>query len=228
MKPIWATVATPDYFKHVRRLLRSILHHNRDFSDIFTIITPETVEEGLREQMKTIYSNVVFRQIDFGMYREHGKTNPRFWSFSAFRIDAEKVIFIDSDMICNGSVEEIRQAHHSLAMVKERRRPDTFNAGLILIGKEHLGNDTWRELVSSDYSHVNRYGTDQKTYNEHFRGKITELPWEWNKLVTELDADRHRGATFIHYVHKPDNPKTVEWYKNNEDIWQLWSIYDDH
>lgn len=228
-KIIFATVCNLLYLRYGYRLLKSILANNPEFDNDFYFICDKPFSFGIQNGLRSVYPQVKFKYVETDFYDSCDKTDPRYYSFSAFNISADRVIFLDADMLCIGNIDALRNGSFSesgISMVRERDAEDTFNAGLIVIPSAMLGCDVFNALVESDYSKAIRYGTDQKVYNEHFHGNINELPSEWNVLVTEYDSFAEKEKIkFIHYCHKPDNPETFDFYSARRDLIDVWNKY---
>jgi lipopolysaccharide biosynthesis glycosyltransferase len=201
MKVAIATVTTNNYVIHVKKLLKSIIKENPWFDLEFYIFINMSVSKEDIEEIESIYNKVIIRVIDANKYAIHEKNSPKFYSIESFNIDADKVIFLDSDLICCRDIKPLIEHECLLGMCRELRRP-TFNAGLIMIGKELLEDDTYYKLLSTNYNDVKMYGVDQKLYNLYFQDRIESLPREYNTLVTEVDSTKRHF--FLHYIHKPN------------------------
>jgi lipopolysaccharide biosynthesis glycosyltransferase len=202
-------------------MLTSLVDRNPGLDFLLHLITDD---KNLVHKANKIYNNIVFHPVDVNKYIAYNKPNARFWSMEAFNIDADKVIFLDSDMVCMQNIAPIINHECKFGMVREQRRP-SYNAGLMVIGKQYLSNGTYECLLSKDYSDVEMYGNDQKSYNLFFAGAIEELPVKYNTLVTEYDA-RERPI-FLHYIHKPYHPVGRQFYENKPGLVQIWEGVKD-
>lgn len=230
MKTVFCTVCNLLYLRYGYRLLKSILENNPLFDSDFYFICDEPFSPGIQNGLKSVYSKVKFRYVEKDFYSAHGKTNPRFYSFCSFNINADRVVFLDADMLCVGNIKQLTLQNfcgeNFLYMVREKRMQTSFNAGLIVIPKMFLNSEIFNALVETDYSNVERYGTDQKSYNEFFANRICDLPARWNVLVTEIDRDEEiTDLKFLHFCHKPDNPETHEFYKTRRELVNIWNHY---
>lgn len=73
----------------------------------------------------------------------------------------------------------------------------------MIVDRIFLNNKTYYELLYSDFSNRNTYGTDQKLYNCYFENKIETIPHKFNVLVTEMNEINNDDIVFLHYIHKP-------------------------
>lgn len=214
---IFATVLSDNYLPLFKALLNSLLTHNSKFNYEYKIICDDTLNIYNRKLLKNLYKNISFIEIDYSKYKN--KQNIRFKSIEAFNIKADKVIFLDADMLCRGDISFLRNLNTNIAMVRETHRA-CWNAGLIVIGKKYLNNETYLKLLNHDIAHIEGYGTDQKIYNDFFNDIFT-LPKEWNTFIT--DRLKVKNPIFLHYIYKPHIPIGMKRI-TKEDI-NLWRKY---
>ena len=75
--------------------------------------------------------------------------------------EADKIIFLDADLLCLGDISYLLNCDIDIGMAKEINRP-CYNAGVIVIGKKYLNKETYNNLLNYDISSISGYGTDQK------------------------------------------------------------------
>ena len=212
----FATVCTINYKIHLIKLIKSILKHNKGFDQDFIVFTDNlTLEDKI--ELKEIYDKFDFYEIDVELYHKYGKNNKKFYSFESFNLNDNKVIFMDTDLLCMGNIDELLDINCDIGMVKENRRPNTYNGGFIIIGEKYLNKETYLKLLKIDYSNVNKFGKDQKSYNLFF-DNITRLPNRYNVLISE--AEFCKNPIFYHYIYKPNLAKGKPHVR--PDLQKLW------
>jgi lipopolysaccharide biosynthesis glycosyltransferase len=219
---IFCSVATNNYVIHLKKLLKSILAHNKTFNYEFTVFHLNLSEEN-KKDIKKIYP-VHFHEIDYDLYNQHEKQHPKYYSFEAFDICSDKVVFLDADLICMRSLEPVIKYKTDLGMVREQRRP-CFNAGMMIIGEKYLSSKTYIELLKSDHRYLEVFGVDQKTYNCYFQNKIEAIHQDFNMLVTEMPQDYN--PIFLHFIHKPNLEKGLKFFEaeGRHKLVDLWNEY---
>jgi hypothetical protein len=191
------TACTDNYLPLYKTFVTGLIK-NSGYTAPIIVIASELLNLISRDQMVEWYPNTMFHNIDEFQYFNNNKDNARYYSIEAFNIKADKVIFMDVDILNIGDINPLFEIECDIGMCRELRRP-CFNAGLIIIGKKYLNEKTYNELMFADYTKAEGYGTDQKIYNNYFEN-ITEIDQKYNTLVTET------GKTEIinlHYIHKP-------------------------
>ena len=206
-----ATALSSNYYPYFEHFFKSILAHNPDFDKDHVIFYTSKNTEWLTlkqehiDKLKELYKHFVFHEIDFNLYAKYGKAHPIYYSIECFNLDYDRVIYCDSDFICVQPLDELWEysvAIEGIGMMKEKRRP-SFNAGLIIIGKEYMNRKTYLDLVQCNYDHIKVFGHDQKIYNIYFEGKIADIHQKFNTLVSEINFIPKEEILLYHYIYKP-------------------------
>lgn len=138
------------------------------------------------------------------VYAENGKDDPRYYKLEAHRIDDDRVLVLDTDLIFTGPVNELladRGNDFIIAAARERRR-DVFNSGMVIINREverQVHGDVYGQLLR--HPHDGGFGNDQNILNSFFFGRFTEIDGKFNRLVTELEDEEE--VVGIHLCLKP-------------------------
>ncbi len=177
------TVTDSNYLKGTEVLLYSFIKNNPWFKGDLVVIESDLTdseEASLRKFPNLKFldpSDALLRQIEIlSNYWEVAKENPKqFFSIEAFRLtEYEKLLFLDSDMLCIGSVQElflnespapVQAALDSLAHKEELRSQldflpcpvdkkeegmiyyKSFNSGCLLLNFENLSEACYLDLV---------------------------------------------------------------------------------
>jgi len=225
----FSTVCSSGYVDFFSNFLKSILKHNPEFSYDFYVFCDGRLEPDERTKLKSIYSGLIFKDVDNLLYEQHYKCSLKFYSFESFTLsDYDKVIYVDCDFICMQSIDELIETANGvedIGMVIERRRGDClpFNGGLIIIDKKYLNEGTRFELLNSDYNTLHGHLQDQKTYNYFFKDKIRPLHIKFNTLISEVDFVKRDEIVLLHYIFKPN----TEAGRSRTADWQL-EAYDEY
>jgi lipopolysaccharide biosynthesis glycosyltransferase len=215
---------TDGYYTLFKACLRSILDRNKNFSIDILVFTDETLQDHYRSELLNIYSNIKFINIDVRLYAKHGKSNPKYYSIECFNVKYDKVIYTGVDVICLNPIDPIFKVRTSLGMPKEKKRPDMFSNGVMIIGKKWINDETYMALLRADYSNVNMFGTDMKLYNCFFKNKIKEVDYRFDVVNTEFGYAKLTDIIFLHYIYKPT--KASERLRLDKKILNIWEKYN--
>lgn len=226
-KIAFACTLSDNYIPLFKNLINSILRNNPGFDLDYFVFCDNRLSEYNRALLKCIYDRLIFRNIDSDLYFQYNKGNIKYFSIECFALNGyDRVIFQGADMLCIGNINPILEFECDIGMNKERRRPGSFNNGNMIVSSKYINHETYVGLLDADYSAVAQYGTDQKLYNQYFRGLITETPLEFNTLVTEVGYTSIDKVIFLHYIHKPTHKKGREFYQGgNRYLMDIWHEY---
>lgn len=229
MKVALACTCSTGYVFFLKVLLKSILvnnpgkdypffvfHHMIGLIDGIHALHPDD-----KKELEAIYPDIVFVSIDPDFYAENNK-GIKYYSLEAFGLEGfDRVIYFGADMINLKPLDEMIDFPGDLCLTREKRRPDTFNNGGMIIDKKYLSHDLKNELIAYQQSWSQAYGTDQALINQFFNGKITEAPQRFNTLVTEADLLPIETVVNLHYIIKPTTHDFLRrCHVRYLDIWQ--------
>jgi lipopolysaccharide biosynthesis glycosyltransferase len=219
---IFATVCSDNYVLLLTKLIKSILHHNENFNYEFYVFHDYTLTDDAKIELIKHYNNFVFKKIDEEEYKKYRKFTRKFYSIESFNIDTDKVIFLDADMICLKNLDELINIDCDFGAVIENRRKCDFNAGMMVIGKKYLNNKTYIDLLTVDHENINRFGNDQKIFNNYFNNeKLTKLNNKFNVLASEVDFVNYNDIVFLHYIYKPNLENGIKQLR--PELLKLWN-----
>jgi len=228
-----ATVCTPNFIKGTQALFYSFLKHHPTL-DIDLVVICDKGFTPFRKTLKRL--DIRFHQVSDELTEAihhfekesntQGKhTSARFYSLELFRIgDYQKVLFMDSDMICQKGFPELfdrtgnfyaapdRVFYNGLVRNSETYKiisphsgnqqkviSPTFNTGFMLIGRSYLNYPTYQKLVHSLYDYEWRKMmpglNDQIIINQYFKGQIETLPVHYNYLLKIQDTILRKEGT---------------------------------
>jgi lipopolysaccharide biosynthesis glycosyltransferase len=220
------TLTDEEYFAGTMVLVSSFLRHNPWFRGDIIV-----QHDGLRAETKRRlerYPRVTFRTVSpelkarvdelCAVVPRAARKRRFFHKLDAFSLPGyDKVLTLDSDMVCAGSVADLfamegalvccpDQAYftgrsrdaRSYAPVPrvEHEQPSTiaitFNTGMMLLSPRDLGTsafaDVLSELSPETMSTVTTGHADSVVLNRHFRGRWTPAPARYNYLISPASA----------------------------------------
>jgi lipopolysaccharide biosynthesis glycosyltransferase len=224
-------------------MITSLLINNRDENIVFHIFVNSIHEvdvdrlKTLVEEYKTTINlyhidKTVFDQLRTTWRCSHAIYN-RFLLCSTLHGVADRVLYLDADMICTGKIRELMDTElgdYIAAVVQEAetvfirkqieklklRHGKYFNAGVICIDinkwNEHDVSNTAMQLLIENYERFNLL--DQDALNVILDGKVKFISAKWDfmcnleKNIKEIPAD----TILIHYTSR-------------EKPWHSWCIH---
>jgi lipopolysaccharide biosynthesis glycosyltransferase len=198
------TVLSDDFIPGFAVLVHSFKTNHPGFAPPFVIVHNDklaTLSAVSRELVKRLYPNVRFIEADDSSYETvwsnrdgQLKTPERlksaFFILEAFNLtEFDRVVTLDSDMICLGDLTPLFEQHAPLSATfgtnyKTGLALDYFNTGVLVIGKQLLTGETYRALlnhrISKDYD-VRKGKADQAILNDYFpSGSVSRLDEKLN------------------------------------------------
>lgn len=222
-----ATLAVPrkesdlGYFELMKTCLKSILKHNPGFGLTFFIFHDKTVTKEMRKELDGIYWNIEFVEVNVEKYHKNKKFKCTFYSIESFYPRGyDRIIFIGADCLCMNSIEPMLKVNVPIGMPREKRRPEIFSNGIMIIGKENITKNRYNDLLETNYDHIKHFGTDMKLYNLFFKGQITEVEYRFDVVDTECpEFIDLQDVIFLHFINKPKSPQLRPFYQ------ALWDKY---
>lgn len=230
------TTITNDYIPALLVLINSIY---KNTTKTFDFVVFE--EEPITEKNKSLFAK--FKNIFFKPYNESAMPKSkhdgrRSWKinpnnrFSIFKLSQyEKIIFLDSDMLCLSNIDDLLDLNVSFGAVyhpypdglqstnlteysdlyKNFNFKNSFNAGLMIIGKKYLNNETIENLLN--ISKQSEWLGNQGPLNVYFNDKVTILPDNFFLSTPLLKTKKLENIKFLHFGgdKKP-------WFSNNMNI----------
>jgi lipopolysaccharide biosynthesis glycosyltransferase len=223
-----ATVTTDSFVVGTLVTIYSFLKYNSWFDGNIVIIYNELSEQS-REYLKLVYDKIKFFSVGDEMlekvkgitkvFPEFSPKQARFYSLETFRLrDYEKVLFLDSDLLFRGSIEDLFETEHNFVACgdgafynKSGRRwgkgleeiiageeievlYNTFNSGFFLVDKTLLNDENYAGLLnlvdSRIYKTPNMKLADQVVLNIYFSGQQQLVSGVYNYLLA------HRAPLF--------------------------------
>lgn len=241
MKIAFTTVLDDKYLAGFLLTLNSILENSPKFNYDIIILEWGDLSDESKNIIKKLYKNVIFKMVDVDLYKNHKYDETfRKWTYNCnYRFDIftfteyDKIIFFDSDMIFEVDMEELLSYNVDFGASGKReigRIPQIgdrkgFDAGVMIIGKKYLNQETRNELIkiansAAPYDNevkTNKWVSDEPILNTYFLDKITWLPEKFNFLILEVTDIKIKTPNNHHFVghNKPWYGDTInEQYDN--------------
>ena len=236
-----ATVADDAFTEYVLVLLHSIREHNPWFARLPVRVfwSPQLAPLSPRnqERIRQTHPGTTFVSIDGARYeRYRPQTPPRLMAalltLEAFGIrDADRVVFLDADMVCLGDLTDLFTLDVDLAAcptgsnraAKEARagtvcRRIRINTGVLVIGRRYLNEATQRRLAR----HPSGQFADQDVLNGFLRRRpVYCLDHRFNYHAEFFWRGDEPDVRLLHYagtkpLDAPDLPRMRPWFVARE------------
>ncbi len=230
-----ATVTSDRFLPGAIVLLHSFLAHHPGWGGDLVVVHDDGLTEAGRATLAAAFDGVrvvevsatLTARLDRLMAARPGLADrrARFLSLEVFRLDYDRVLFADSDVLVRAPLADLFERDEPLLAAGDRpyyegggrdRRtferlppevmtPDalrsSFNAGLLRIAPAALPSDTYDALLArldpAGWGAVTAGQTDQRVLNLHFEGRVTFLPPADNYLLAHRRVILDRtGASF--------------------------------
>jgi lipopolysaccharide biosynthesis glycosyltransferase len=243
---IFVTLMDDNFFEGFKGFFRSLKETNPNF-DYTCIILDNGLSESIKEKMKGIYSNLLFKTFEKDVYSfPIESTESRllstyykleFFNPSLYSSSIERSIFVDMDILVRGSLDEL--VHYPLqdkilgACRQFNLRKDGFiddiNSGVMVLDVKQLSYSLYETLVS--YCSKGFYLPDQEIINSYFLKEnkyLTYLPKKFNVEKRMFHSKNFKevfdNSILLHYVGiKPwqEESKNDLEYKEVYDLWPV-------
>ena len=238
---IVATVADDAFTEYLLVLLHSIREHNTWFARfplrVFCSRQIAPLSPQNQERIRGVHPGTTFVSVDGDRYERYRAQTPpglmpALLTLEAFTIrDADRVVFLDADMVCLGDLTELFTLAVDLAAcpagsnrAAKEARAGTFgwragiNTGVLVIGKRYLNARTVRRLAQyssgqfADQDVINRFLRRRAVYClDHRFNYHAEFFWRGDETDVRL----------LHYagtkpLDAPELPRMRPWFAARE------------
>lgn len=240
----FATLVTEDHVPGALALGQSLFENSGYSNDIqYHILTPEGISPAAREKLFNLPFSVECYDeswnVDYACPNEYVPrekyTNQ--YKFNVFRLPADKVTYLDADILCVGDVTAIDDMRElSVVMNLGKNGYSAFNERVIFNSGMFVcepSSETFQELqeFGREWDRPIERG-DQPIMNEFYLrlypDRVNYLSPGWNviqpwrfKSRRLWNAARREGMKFLHYTHA--KPWRSYWPTSKEDLYFLWS-----
>ena len=234
MRKTIVLVADNAYLIPLETTIKSVLYHNKDVD--FYILNNDIAPEWFKllgKKMEVVNSTIKNIYIDKEIFEGY-KTGPHINYATYFRffapevVDADRILYIDSDLIVIGDLSplfEIDFQGYSIGAVDDyyayEGRTSGFNAGVLLMNvakwKEYSIVNNLLELAAEKHSIVHL--ADQSILNIYFENNWLELDKTYNYMV---------GVDISNLIQKyerlEDSLPVVVHFASHDKPWNTYSI----
>jgi lipopolysaccharide biosynthesis glycosyltransferase len=220
MKIALTTTLDDSYIVGFLITFSSILNSNPNFDYDLIILEWGKISNTNKEIIKKLYNKIIFKPVDVDLYKNHKFDDVfRKWSyncnyrFDIFTLDYDKVLYFDCDFIFEIPIHEMLKKDIDFGACQmpnytnydQVEGSKIFNAGLMIVGKKYLNNETREELIkianTKPTMHQNWTG-NQPILNKYFLDKITWLPITYNTLSEDITIKTFSEKRNYHFIGK--------------------------
>lgn len=233
MKPAFVTTLDDSYFEGFLYTFASILKNTPNFNHDLVILEWGMLSLANKNIIKKLYSNVHFKKVNIELYKNHKFSKKhRIWNyncnyrFDIFTLNYDFVVYFDCDMLFELPATELLMYDVDFGacqMPKYKKYEQVagskvFNAGLMLIGKKYLNENTKRELIqiaNERPSKRTNWTGNQPILNKYFLNKTVWLPNKYNLISEDISIKSFTEKQNYHFVGnaKPWNPDPSKRYE---------------
>ena len=239
----FATLLTEDHVPGALALGQSLSENSGFGTDIhFHVLIPEGLSAESRSKISNLPVTVTFYDEDWNIeYKcsndlipDHKRINQ--YKFNTFRLPVDKVTFLDSDMLCLGNVEPVRDmSEFSVVMGLGKNGYSTinnrpkFNSGMFICEPSRerfeelqaFGANWDKQISRGDQPIMNEF------YLEHYPERVNYLSPSWNVIQPWRFKSRRfwksaceDGIKFLHYTHV--KPWENYWPQKKDELYYIW------
>lgn len=242
MKRCLCTLLDDNFVIGLEVFWKSFIHHNKWFNDDFVILDCGLSEES-KEKISSIYDNVIFEEIKrdnyerINMSKTHDKLKNTYYTFEVFRLDYDRVVFLDMDILVLQDLSELFEYEGAIAGCKayaagKDRLSMGINTGVFVINKGMIPRLTYLDII--EFSKDGFSMPDQHAINRFFGQQIGYFNKKYNVEKRMLHSKKYKRFTkpvniaCLHFVaYKPWQDKTgapnrERRYEVFEKLWREW------
>lgn len=210
---MFVTTCDRNYLIGFEVMLKSLVDTNPRVAEKnieFRVVSNDLSEEDMTVA-RAIHRNVVLQRYDESRYASipKGDGERRFGDYSkfeAFRMPAERVVFLDCDTLVTGNIDLLMDSDAGLAAARDLYI-DQYNTGVMSIGGDVLSEKTFSDLVHLASIFGRTEHLDQDIINKYLYDEIKEIPLSYNFLKTYHKAvfrnsDLAKHVRVLHYIAK--------------------------
>lgn len=260
------TITDNNFIIGAMTMIYSFLKNNKWFDGDIIIFYSDTIcplsyfnRNKIEKQF--INQQIKFQKIDESKYQsimnfKLVRTSPSIFTFEAFELDYDRVVFLDADMVIIQNVNHLFDITYELGVTvddwkKYQKNPtlskihhkkngyEEFNGGLFSIGRKLLNRGTRDKLIEHAKTQKSWKLWDQSILNSYFHKNLDQIYYfssNFNSLKRCFDNSKFKcyknsNPYIIHYVgKKPWDPDSKEHYMgklfNYSQINDVWKKYN--
>lgn len=182
------------------------------------------LSEANRSKVKRLFPNAEFKDMGLVERKTNGIIpNPHYWQIESFNLsEYDKLVYIDSDMLCLGDMTELLALNHDMGVWGNDGYD--YNYGVFTVGKKFLNKETYEDILKLDPKEQNHHGC-QDMLIDYFKDHMTTLPKRFNYMNTWLTMNSMPDdIVLLHYIYKPDTQFGRERLPHH--VVKLWEEYE--
>ncbi len=215
-----------NYLDKIETTLKSIFRHNQHVEVyILNSDIPHEWFININQYVNQFGSKIIDEKIDPNFFADiqTGSDQIKRISFGRFLIpnfiSADKVLYLDSDLIVTDNLQSIFQIDFDdkmLFAVRDYQNPNQFNSGVMLIN-----NRRWREERISpkliEFGKQHALDNEQTVINEVFKDRIGELNLSYNyQIGLEKNAYWNNQQTVFDNFNRVPIPRIIHYSSNDK------------
>ena len=242
-KILWCTVCNDNYITGLCVLLYSIKKHNPTFNYPFKVYYNDDISEENQVKVRGYYPQIIFE--NSSIFKNNAKWYNCLLPFKEHEYD--KVICIDSDILCLGDVSELNEIDYgNFAACQDANLKFLFqthlnirhffdiNSGIFIIPKKMLSSPSvFQDLVNLVDKYPNEKLGDQDILNRYLKFSPTiRLPGKYNVKKNVYYNQKYNVTDDVRFLHfcGTDKPfltreRTYIKTKNNIYLDHIYELY---
>lgn len=210
---MFATTCDRNYLIGFEVMLKSLVDTNPRVAEEnieFRVVSNDLSEEDMAVA-RAIHGNVRLQRYEESSYASIPKVDGErrfgdYSKFEAFRLDADRVVFLDCDTLVMGNIDPLIDSNAGLAAARDLYI-DQYNTGVMSIGGDVLSEKTFSDLVHLASVFGRTEHLDQDIINKYLYDEIDELSISYNFLKTYHKAlfrnsELAKHIRVLHYIAK--------------------------
>jgi lipopolysaccharide biosynthesis glycosyltransferase len=210
---MFVSVCNKEYLIGLEVLLKSLVDNNpRVITEKipFLIISNELKQSDLLFAA-SIYPTLILKGFDPSKYAEIDelkkiqRAHGDYTKYEVFSLEADKIIFFDSDLVILGNIDHLIDCKEDFAAVRDLYI-DQYNTGVMVIGKKYLNSGVTNNLIELTKIYGITEHLDQDIIN-YYITDFTEISLSYNFLKIYhkqlfINSGLPKHVKILHYVVK--------------------------
>lgn len=210
---MFVTTCDRNYLVGLEVMLHSLLDSNPRVSAErmeFVVVSNDLSDADL-DFCRLLHPNVRLKRYEASKYSsipspDGDRRFGDYTKFEAFRMDADKVVFLDCDTLVLGNIDRLIDFDGKMAASRDLYI-DQYNTGVMALGKSVISEKVFSDLVQLASIFGRTEHLDQDIINKYFYEDIEEMPLSYNFLKTYhkpmfRNSELAKHIRVLHYIIK--------------------------
>lgn len=210
---MFATVCDRNYLIGLEVMLKSLVDANPRVAEEgmeFAVISNDLTDGDL-STARAIHPGVTIRRYDTARYssipsQDSERRFGDYSKFEAFRLEADRVVFLDCDTLVMGNIDLLIDHKANFAAARDLYI-DQYNTGVMVIGGGIISERTFSDLVHLASIFGRTEHLDQDIINKYLYDETEEISVSYNFLKTYhkpvfRNSELARHIKILHYIVK--------------------------